>query len=118
MQTRRRRTRVEGGFDAVLEIEGREIPVTTGNLSLNGVLVRAAEDLEGLAGRPCTLRMEFGPDKAVAAEAKMVRISGKEVGLEFTSLDLDSYSVLRNVVRLSADDADEVDREQSDSAFD
>lgn len=118
MDTRRKRTRIAGKFDADLIIGDRDVPVRTENLSLNGCKVTAETGLEDFIDEACRLEMELADDVRLSIEAEIVRARGPVAALEFTSMDEDSYAHLRNIVRLSAEDADAIDREQATPAFD
>ncbi len=124
---RRERSRVEGHFEADLVMAGRTIPVRTENVSLKGMLVafldchngpdtgacpEGVEDGEGL------LRLPLAKGMTVEVEVEMVRARQGRAALRYMGMDEDSYTHLRNIVRLAANDADDIDREQVVPAFD
>jgi c-di-GMP-binding flagellar brake protein YcgR len=118
VQTRRKRTRISGKFNAELVIGDQHLKVLTEDLSLKGVKVTAERSLEEHIDDACRLVMVLTGDKRLEIEAEIVRAQGTAGALEFISMDEDSYSHLRNIVRHAAPDADAIDREQSDPAFD
>lgn len=118
MQTRRKRTRISGMFDAELVIGDKRLQVRTENLSLKGVKIEAERSLEQHIDETCRLVLVLADDTRLEVEAEIVRARGTAGALEFISMDEDSYSHLRNIIRHAATDADAIDREQSDPAFD
>ena len=124
---RRERSRVEGRFEADLVMGGMTVPVRTENVSLKGMLVvflechqgpdvddcpQGLEDGEGL------LRLPLAKGVTVEVEVEMVRARDGRAALRYLGMDEESYGHLRNMVRLAASDADDIDREQSVPAFD
>jgi hypothetical protein len=117
MSTRRRRTRIPAEFKATLRIGDSVLPVTTENLSMKGLLAVADADLEGHVGERCVFGLVLADDVRLAIDAEIVRAEGGEAAVEFKGMDEESYSHLRNIVRLSSEDPDAIDREQTIPAF-
>ncbi len=110
----RRRTRVSGNFTGVLLVQGHEIPVTTENLSLKGMLcsMTTPEALRMRESEPCTVHLQLAPTVSIEIECAVVRQTGDDVALDFVSMDEESYVHLRNIVRFAAEDPDVIDEEQ------
>jgi len=123
---RRERSRVEGHFEADLVMAGQVIPVRTENVSLKGMLVVFLEchdgpDAacpEGVEDGHGLLRLPLAKGVTVEVEVEMVRAEGGRAALRYQGMDEESYRHLRNMVRLAANDADDIDREQAVPAFD
>ena len=123
MSESRKRSRVPGQFLGSLLCQGREFAMHTINVSLNGVLLCLEEDddqqpADGfLQEADCEVVIELAEDVLLQVFGKVVRSVEGEMAIEFTAMDEESYTHLRNIVRYGSDDADEIDREQVTPAF-
>ncbi|MDY7000733.1 MAG: PilZ domain-containing protein [Thermodesulfobacteriota bacterium] len=117
METRRKRSRVSGHFEAAVVFEGETIPVLTEDISLKGVFCTAEQDLERMKGKLCILALTLAGDIGLEIRSEVVRVSGREAALDFLEMDQESYTHLRNIVRFSAQDPDAIDMEQFTPAF-
>jgi hypothetical protein len=117
MSTRRKRTRIDAHFTAHLRLKGERVPVQTENLSMSGMLAEADHSLEEHVSEFCELKIDLADEVRLNIEAEIVRVDGNVAALEFRGMDEDTYVHLRNIVRLSAEDPDAIDREQAVPAF-
>lgn len=117
MSTRRKRTRIDAQFEAHLRIKGERLPVKTENLSMSGMLAEAHHSLDKYVSEFCELIIDLADDVRLHIEAEIVRVDGHVAALEFRGMDEETYVHLRNIVRLSAEDPDAIDREQAVPAF-
>ena len=117
METRRKRSRVPGHFEAAIVFEGETIPVRTEDISLKGMFCTAEKVLEAMRGKRCTLALTLAGDVGIEIKSEVVRADGHEAALDFLEMDQESYTHLRNIVRFSAQDPDAIDMEQFTPAF-
>ena len=115
----RKRTRIHGHFRGVLTHLGRDYPITTINLSLKGILciLDQAGELPLVRGDECRVTLTLSESVSLKIDGIIARIHGQEVGVDITSLDEESYTHLRNIVRFSSDDPDAIDMEQAERPF-
>lgn len=117
-QGNRRRTRVQGNFKGALTIEGRDVDITTLNLSLKGMLCTVDNPGEmPETGSECRVSIPLSGEITVSVLGVVVRTTETEAAVDFTGMDGDSYTHLRNMVRFASPDADEIDREQTIQPF-
>ena len=107
---RRRDERVAFATSATVVVEDREIVTrSTEDLSLQGVFVSCDEVLE--PGMPCRIYLELSGLSSrlqLRMDGKVVRaVAGKGMAIEFTSIDLDSYTYLKSLVAHNRPDAGE-----------
>ena len=115
-KNRRKRSRVDTEFAVTLRVGDRNIPVSTVNISLKGMLFETNERLE--LGRECEVHMALSEGVDIFTESKVVRSDGEKTAVDFLTMDELSFHHLREIVRLYADDADEIDHELATPAFD
>jgi len=108
---RRRHIRADFATRIVINVDGTEIE-EAGNskdLSLKGVFVTNDKTLP--AGTKCSVKIFLSggmDDIELNAGACVARVEERGLGLEFESMDLDSYTYLRNIMRYNTDDFDEI----------
>lgn len=119
MEDHRKRTRVQGHFKGKLEFASRTLTITTENVSLKGVLcdLLDPEAVPPKSGDKCLVVLPLSQDITLSVHGQVVRSSGERVAVDFTAMDEDSYTHLRNIVRFSADDPDAIDKEQTREPF-
>ncbi len=81
------------------------------DISLKGALLEAGHAWQGKAGEECQLSLELAPGSAITMLTKIKHVEGQHVGLECTSIDLDSITHLRRLVELNSGDPAVLDRE-------
>lgn len=120
---RRRRTRVTGGFSGRIHVAGADLPLRTTNLSLKGLLCTVEEGetallpLQVTPGFLCSVTLDLADDLQLTMDGRLSRVQPPELAVDFVSMDPESYGHLRNIVRLSAPDADAIDLEEADRPF-
>ncbi|MCF8067804.1 MAG: PilZ domain-containing protein [Desulfobacterales bacterium] len=108
---RRQKVRVCFDTDVVIKTEDSEYNVkgSSKDLSINGILILMDEDL--VEGTKCDIEVLLsGVTKRIALEMKgsVVRSDESGIAITFHSMDLDSYSHLKNIVRYNTEDCDSV----------
>ncbi len=119
MTEHRRRTRVPGSFEGLLQLPDRDLAMTTENLSLKGLLcVLEDETVQDIQpGLECTVVLPLSPEIFLSVLGAVVRQTGHKVAVDFRSMDEESYGHLRNIVRYAAQDPDLIDTEQANTPF-
>lgn len=114
MGEHRRRTRIEGHFEGYVIFKGQKLVIHTDNLSLKGLkcALDQAPDPTLAIDDECTVLLVLSADAEIKIASKVVRVVDLELGIDFVSMDEESYTHLRNIVRFGADDPDEIDHEQ------
>lgn len=115
-EEKRRRSRVSAHFEAYVYFEGEKIPVSTRNISLKGALF-APEPRLGM-DKDCTVIFVLAKDVTVRLKGVVVRSDVDGLAIDFESMDENAFFHLRNMVRYSAPDADQIDKELQVPAFD
>jgi hypothetical protein len=97
--------RVPFRVSAILKTNNREIrSETTEDLSVKGVFVLTEEFLE--EETPCQVLLELSgtsSDLRLRMEGRVARVRpGKGMGIEFTTLDLEVYTLLKNIVEYNS----------------
>ncbi|MCX7982727.1 MAG: PilZ domain-containing protein [Syntrophales bacterium] len=113
---RRRRTRIKANFTATFQIQGgRAIEIETCNVSLNGMLIKTKEELSpGMEG---IITLRLSPTVELKILGQVVRTSGGEAAIGFTSIDEEAFVHLKRIVAYNAGDADMIDAELRRSGF-
>jgi len=108
---RRRYTRVEfaTAIQIVLEVDGKKINFNTSsrNLSLKGVLITT--QMQSYSGTNCRVKVYLtgGIDKIeLMMKGRVVGSYDNGMGIIFDSMDVDTYSHLKNIVYYNGTDAD------------
>jgi len=113
---KRRRSRVEAHFNAVIYIDDAKIPVQTQNISMKGVLCSYDPRFE--AGKECKVVITLSKNIKFRIQAKVIRNLPQGTAIDFESMDETAFYHLRNLVRYSSEDADMIDSELNTPAFD
>lgn len=111
---RRRRSRVSLSFPLMVVYDGKQVRGVAQDLSLKGVSCATEGWL--VPGRECVVILELDSGIRMKIHGRIIR-SGQDSAIEFLRMDETSFSHLRNLVRLYADDADAVDEELRTPAF-
>lgn len=109
---KRRFTRTQFSAHGSILVDGKSIECTVLNLSLKGALVEVG--VEGLVsvGTAVALSFTLADDSStITAQGTCVHVEGHELGVRFSSTDLDSLTHLRRLLELNTADADSIDRE-------
>lgn len=108
-EDKRRHHRIQAGYTAAISVEGLEIPVSTLNLSLKGML--CTTDVRLKLGQRCQVRLQLGRDVKITIEARVLRVDEAGVGLVFEGLDEESFLHLHRLIQLNFGDGDAISRE-------
>ena len=108
-QERRINTRVAAMFDARIIIDRQEVPVKTWNLSLRGM--ECATDSRFHEGNTCTVQFILSPEVQFLVQGEFVRVSPRETGIYFKTMDENSFFHLKRLVQYNAQDPDMIDDE-------
>jgi len=114
-EEKRRRSRVCAHFDAYAYVDGEKIPLSTTNLSMKGALFCPEPRLAN--GQECPLVFTLSKDVQVHLKGRVVRTGDEGTAVDFESMDPQAFFHLRNMVRYSASDADQIDEELQVPAF-
>jgi hypothetical protein len=112
---RRRRTRIV--FTTEVELTAGDLTVKSTksrDVSMTGIFIFTDQRLE--PGSTCQITIRLlgaSSDLRMTAEGRIARLTEDGVGVEFTSLDLDSYVHLRNLIVYNAEDPDGILEEVS-----
>lgn len=97
---RRRGDRVVFKVSTIVLIDGKQIKAeSTENLSTGGVFIRSSETPE--LNQPCKVHLEVSGRTSLLQmeiEGRVARVEPEGFAVEFTRVDLDSYTYLRYVV--------------------
>lgn len=106
---KRRMTRVKAGFEAYVTIGDEVVPVSTGNLSLKGALLKGCDHCP--EGTRCELHLPLSPGTRIVVDGEIVRHEGGNAGMAFKEMDELSFTFLHRLVTLNSEDPDSVDDE-------
>lgn len=115
---RRKAERVPFKVSATVEIQDRRIVAdSTEDLSTKGVLIRCGEQIE--TGTPCRVLVELSGSSSrlqLEMEGRVARsVEGHGMAIEFTSVDLDCFTYLKQIVQHNL--ATEDPQTQAESTF-
>ncbi len=79
------------------------------NVSAKGILIGVEEDFPENASS--TVEIVLDSDNVIQAMAEVIRCKRGQLAVEFTSIDVDSFELLKNLVRYNASDPERVERE-------
>ncbi len=113
-QERRKRSRVHLAFPLTIAFEGKRVRGMVHDLSLKGVACSTEEWI--LPGKDCEVTLELESGVRMHIHGRIIR-AGQDGAIDFVHMDEVSFAHLRNLVRLYAEDADEVDDELRSPAF-
>jgi hypothetical protein len=117
-QNDRKRTRVSVHFEigVLLEKETLPIPTEIANVSMTGVLCITQPQFHKDA--PCKVVLSLSDKSQMIINSNILRVGKQETAISFTSMDEESFSLLRKVVQYNASDPDLIEQELSTNAFD
>lgn len=108
---RRRKMRV--GFHTQIMLEAGDAKIRTEgssrDLSLRGIFINIDEKIS--VGTPCKVEVALSGTAeplVLQMDGRIVRNDASGIGITFDSMDLDSYTHLKNIVRYNADNPDDV----------
>lgn len=110
-EDRRLKQRVDFTTQIILRIKDAEIKIggSSKDISLNGVFIRTSENLP--LNESCDVEIILtGAAEPIKLKTsgKLVRKESHGVAVAFGTMDLDSYSHLKNIVRYNTSDPDDI----------
>jgi hypothetical protein len=115
-QDKRKRSRVPVHFDIAIVLRGERIQARIVNISLTGIL--CTTDRRFQKDDACTVVISLRDDLQITIDAKLLRVGKDETAISFTSMDEESFSHLKKVVQYNTGDADRIEKEFRQKAFD
>ena len=112
---RRRRSRVHVQVPVFLVYDGHQIQGELQDVSLKGLACTVGEMVP--LGQECQVILALASGLRIHAKGRVVRVDAQEAAVDFVRLSEKDFAHLRNLVRLYAEDADEVDHELRTPAF-
>ena len=109
-----RRGKKRVGFRTQIILEAGDAKIQTEghskDLSLSGIFVNTAEKI--CMNTPCQVTVSLSGTAqplVLTMDGRIVRSDASGIGITFDSMDLDSYTHLKNIVRYNVDNPDEID---------
>jgi c-di-GMP-binding flagellar brake protein YcgR len=113
MEAREKRKKVRVPFrtEIIIEYEDRKIRFEgdSVNISMGGMLVETEEGIP--LGTTCRTRLRLtGTQEPIelTMDGRVVREDASGFGIQFDEMDLDSYTLLKEVIRHNTDDPDNI----------
>lgn len=116
VQEKRKRMRVPVRFDVSVKLGGKLTEVQLVNISLTGILCTSNRLFEQNAA--CQVIFSLRDDLKITIDSKILRVGEQETAISFVEMDEESFAHLRRVVEYNAGDADRVEKEFKQKAFD
>jgi Tfp pilus assembly protein PilZ len=105
----RKFSRVNFRIAATIKAGGSSFSSDVDNLSMNGMFVVTAEQLQlGEAVDITIILSESSPEIHISVSGTVSRIADNGIGFTFERLDIDSYTHLKNILSYNIDDADRI----------
>ena len=115
-QDKRKRSRVPVHFDVAIVLRGERIQARIVNISLTGIL--CTTDRRFQKDDACTVVISLRDDLQITIDAKLLRVGKDETAISFIAMDEESFSHLKKVVQYNTGDADRIEKEFRQKAFD
>jgi hypothetical protein len=113
---RRKRTRVPVHFEVTITMDGRQIEVTTTNISLTGILCSSDPLFQKDASCEVTIFLNEA-NRIHIPSAKVIRTSSTKTAIAFSVLTEEGFFHLHRLLQFNAADADIIDQELHQPAF-
>jgi hypothetical protein len=113
---KRKRSRVPVHFDVGIMLRGESIQARIINISLTGIL--CTTDYRFQKDDACTVVISLSDDLRITVDAKIIRVGKEETAVSFTTMDEESFSHLKKLIQYNAGDADRIEKEFRQKAFD
>lgn len=114
-QEKRKRTRVPVHFDVTVSLPGEVIRIELINISLTGILCSSSPLFRKDAA--CRVVISLSDDFKITVDSKILRIGEHETAISFTAMDEESYAHLKRLVQYNTGDADLIEKELRNKAF-
>jgi hypothetical protein len=108
---RRKKTRVPFRTQIIVEYGGEKLHLggSSVNISMGGILAETPDSIP--MGKTCHVRMSLvgaDPPIELTMVGTVARHDAAGFGIKFQEMDLDSYSLLREIVRHNANEPDDI----------
>lgn len=113
---KRKRLRVPVHFDVSVQLADKLIEVQIVNISLTGILCTSNRLFQPNAA--CQVIISLRDDITITIESKILRVGKQETAISFAAMDEQSFVHLKRVVEYNAGDADRIEKEFRQKAFD
>ncbi|MCK9363806.1 MAG: PilZ domain-containing protein [Syntrophales bacterium] len=113
----RKRTRVSVHFEIGVLLANETNPITTQivNISMTGILCKSRPSFQRDA--PCRVILSLNDESRIVIDSKILRVGSRETAISFASMDEESFSLLRNIVRYNTVKPDLIEQEFQTDAF-
>ena len=115
-QEKRKRMRVPVHFEVSVKVGGKLIKVQIVNISLTGILCTSNRLFQ--TNDACQVIISLRDDLKITIDSKILRVDEQETAISFVAMDEESFAHLRRVVEYNAGDADRIEKEFRQKAFD
>jgi low affinity Fe/Cu permease len=115
-QDKRKRSRVPVHFYVGIALKGETIQVRIVNISLTGILCTSNPLLQ--KDEACKVVISLSDDLQIVIDAKIIRVGKEETAVSFVTMDEESFSHLKKMVQYNTGDADRIEKEFRQKAFD
>lgn len=122
MENRRTFTRILFSLDAKLTVNQKEYPVSLHDISISGALIKCDKNTQLKEHQTGYLIFSLNDgDSQVSMQVSIVHVNAAgdniEAGLDCTSIDLPSISVLRRLIELNLGDEKQLNKELSELSY-
>jgi PilZ domain len=105
-------SRVPFHADITLHLGDAQLTVHLLDIAIKGALVEIPDGARVIVGENCRLVMPLADSgDEIVMGARVVHLEGQHVGIECSSIDIDSLTKLRRLIELNLGDAALADRE-------
>lgn len=106
---KRNKPRVHYKTDILVKLDKFEVRAlgNSRDLSLNGIFIKADDDIP--VGTECMVEISLSgttESLPLTMQGTVVRKEASGIGISFNSMDIDSYTHLKNLVRYNSEDPD------------
>ena len=106
---KRKKARVNYETDIRIKLDKFEVRAlgSSRDLSLNGIFVKADDDIP--VGTECMVEIRLSgttESLPLKMQGTVIRKESSGIGISFNSMDIDSYTHLKNLVRYNSEDPD------------
>jgi predicted RNA binding protein YcfA (HicA-like mRNA interferase family) len=115
-QDKRKRTRVAVHFDVTVALGGEIIQARIINISLTGILCDSSPFFQKDAA--CQVVIALSEDLKISIASNILRVGKQETAISFTAMDEESFAHLKKLVEYNAGDADLIEKDLKEKAFD
>ena len=115
-QDKRKRTRVAVHFVVTVALGREIIQARIINISLTGILCDSSPLFQKDAA--CQVVIALSEDLKISIASNILRVGKQETAISFTAMDEESFAHLKKLVEFNAGDADLIEKDLKEKAFD